>query len=304
MRSSPPNTPQRIAITGASGFLGGHLARAFDAANHAVVPVVRDPRRLAQGTPGLADARCANLLDRTALIAAFAGVETVVANAALGSGAPDDADYEATNVAGTTNTVAAAHAAGARRVVLISTVAVYRTQPWHPISDREPTREHTQHFDWSRFSTDPRYSQTKTRAEREARALAEQLGLECVVLRPGPIYGSGDTRFTARLVAQASRRVRLVATVGVPLVHAGDVALAAVAGAERPVAGLVANLAGEPERLSHVVATLARLLGREGLTIPIPVPLGVRFDCAPARSQLGFSPRPLEAGLQEVVGGR
>ena len=47
------------------------------------------------------------------------------------------------------------------------------------------------------------------------------------MLRPGPIYGARDRKWTARLLRTVARPVAFVPTVGVPAVHAGDVALAA-----------------------------------------------------------------------------
>ena len=293
-----------IALTGASGFLGGHLVDAFLAAGLPVRGVVRRPEKARGLTNRGVALAAADLDDPEALTRGFTGADVVVANAALGSYLGDLPDFVRANVVGTENTLRAAAAAGVSRVVLISSTAVYRTRICTRIDeDAErygPVRRRT----WSDLTTDWRYALTKHLAEERAWELARELGLGLTVLRPGPIYGSRDTRWTARFLRAHARPLVVAPTVGVPMVHAGDVARVVVAAVDRAhLPGRAYNVAGPPTSVVRVLRTLTRLVGRGPLLIPIPMPVWVRYDTTAAERDLGFVVRPLDEGLQEVLVG-
>src|ERR1700685_2027536 len=113
----------RIAITGGTGFVGGHLAAALSASGHEVVVVARgvDRRPWAQevtGLPGVSLAR-ASIEDSGGLAKAFEGCDAVAhcagINREMGS-----RTYEAIHVRGTANVVKAAAEAGVRRLAFVS----------------------------------------------------------------------------------------------------------------------------------------------------------------------------------------
>jgi nucleoside-diphosphate-sugar epimerase len=292
-----------IAVTGATGFLGSHIASTLRSRGIVTRGVVRNVSRgacLEALGVGLA---AADLGDEPALAAAFSGARAVVANAALGSNLGNLDDFVRTNVAGTENTLRAAASAGVRRVVLISSVAVYRTQIRTFQGEDSPRYGHVKRsFVWSDLTTDWRYAMTKCIAEDRAMALARELDLQLTVLRPGPIYGSRDTRWTARLLGYHRRSVTVAPGVGVPMVHAGDVASAVAQALENPASvGRSYNLAGSPKTLPLMLAILRRLSGRGPLVLPIPLPLWVGYDTAAAARDLAFVARPLEEGLREVL---
>ncbi len=294
-----------MAITGATGFLGSHIAAHLRSAAQAVRGVVRNPSRGGWLERLGVELATADLGTPEALTAAFAGAGALVANAALGSKLGTLEDFVRTNVAGTENTLRAAAAAGVHRVVLISSVAVYRTRVrTYQGEDSERYGHRKRPFVWSDLTTDWRYAMTKCIAEDRAFALAAELGLALTVLRPGPIYGSRDSRWTARLLGYHGRGFVLAPTVGVPMVHAGDVA-AAVAGAlSNPASvGRAYNLAGPPRTLPFLLGELRRLSGRGPLVMPVPLPLWVGYATAAAERDLGFRSRPLEEGLREVLAG-
>ncbi len=295
-----------VALTGATGFLGSHLAAHLLAAGTAVRAVVRNPERGAWLAEAGAQLAAADLDHPAALEAAFRGARAVVANAALGSNLGTLEDFVRTNVGGVENTLRAAASAGVQRVVLISSVAVYRTRIRTFQNESGERYGHVKRpFVWSDLTTDWRYAMTKCIGEDRALALAAELGLKLTVLRPGPIYGSRDSRWTARLLGYHRRRLLLAPTVGVPMVHAGDVA-GAVAGALGTDAsvGRAYNLAGPPRTLPVLLAALKRLSGRGPLVVPVPVPLWVGYDTTAAARDLGFRSRPLDEGLQEVLLGQ
>ena len=297
-----------IAVTGASGFVGSHIALALLPEGANVIAAVRSPAKAAWLAAQGVVVRGADLEDRAALAAAFAGADGVVANAALGSNQGDVETLAKTNVEGVRNTLAAAHDAGVTRVVAISSVAVYRTRLYRAMTEDTPGYDTvTRRFNWSDVSTDWRYARSKTLAEAAAWADAARLGLELTCLRPGPVYGSRDPKATAKLLAAIRRPLRFVPTVGVPWVHAGDVAAATVAALAGSAAiGKRYTLAAPPVSLYRVMRALKRALaarGEKGLAwlVPVPVPVWVRFDTTAAERDLGFRPRSIDAGMAEVA---
>jgi nucleoside-diphosphate-sugar epimerase len=300
-----------VAVTGASGFVGSHIAFALKDAGHEVVGVVRNPKKAAfLADRGIA-LRIADVSDPQALAAAFGGADAVVANAAIGSGQGSLEDMVRTNRDGVSHTLEAAAAAGVKRVVQISSVSIYRTRLFGAIDESTPMKDTTRRrFDWSDITTDWRYAHSKTLAEAWAWELAARLGLSLTSLRPSPVYGSRDPKATARLAAKLESGLRFVPTVGVPWVHAGDVALATVGALANPATiGQAYNLAGPPISQARFMRALrdaiAEAEGRRlARVVPIPLPLSVRFHTRAAERDLGFRPRPLEAGIAEAVAER
>jgi nucleoside-diphosphate-sugar epimerase len=293
-------------VTGASGFLGTHLVQALRAAGATVVAAVRDPAKARH----LGEVACvrADLTETDSLEAAFRDVDAVVSNAALGSNQGDMADFERVNQQGVSNLMEAAHRAGVKRVVHISTVAVYRTRLWSAMDEDTPRYDtDRRRLNWSDLTTDWRYARTKTLAEAVAWERARAHDLALTTLRPGPIYGSRDPKATARIIHRLTHtRVVPAPTVGVPWVHVGDVAVSAVTALARPeTSGRAYNLAGPPVSQLTFLRAMKRALARPGLAwlLPIPVPFSVRYDTTAAARDLAFVSRPLEVGLAEAVSG-
>lgn len=192
------------ALTGGGGFLGGYIARALKAAGWRV-------RYLVHQTPiDGEDAVSGDLDDAAALDALVADADVVIHAAGLIK-ARRDADFFHINRDGGGNLAAAVTRSPQRpHVVMISSLAA-----------RQP-------------ELSP-YAASK-RAGEDAFVRA---GLSPVVLRPTAIYGPGD-RETARFLKAAGSPVMAIPRVPearVTLIHAADVASAAVAMAANPELG-------------------------------------------------------------------
>ncbi len=299
----------RVVVTGATGFLGSHITLALVAAGHEVIGAVRTPAKGAWLSARGAKMVAADLTDRASLVEAFRGADAVVSNAAQGGNVGHDADmakFERVNCQGIEDLFSAAKEAGVRRVVHISSTAVYSTRLWRLMD--EATRGYDtdkRRFNWSDFTTDWRYTRTKTLAERIAwqRAAADDIAL--TTLRPGPIYGSRDEKATARLRASLSAKLKVVPTAGIPWVHAGDVANAVVAALANPASsGKAYNTTGPATSQHAFMAAMRDALRARGehaaRLVPVPVPIWVRYDTAAATRDLGFAPRSLADGMREV----
>ena len=188
-----------VLITGASGFVGSSLARRLSGEGRRVRCLVRadsDTSALA-GLP--VELVLGALGDPASLRRAAAGAEHVVHCAAMVSDWGTVAEIRAANVAGTRNVLDAATAAGARRLVHISTTDVYG----HPGGGALGEEARPAGFaNW--------YAQTKLEAEQEVRRTAAAAPLETVVLRPATVYGPGSKELVAEIAAAIRARHMLL----------------------------------------------------------------------------------------------
>jgi nucleoside-diphosphate-sugar epimerase len=289
----------QIAVTGATGFLGRYVVDELLARGAQVVGVVRNPGKV----PALAariELRQADLTERDRLTAALRGTDAVVSNAALLSLSNRDWDaYQRTNIEGTRNVFEAIAAAGVRRVVHVSSVAVYR-RPRRALV----TEDHPQHSAASPRRPTNLYPVSKALSEQLAWQIARERGLALTTLRPGGIYGAFDTNFMP-VFKRLMRPPLSVFPVclRIPLVYAGDVAAAiALALANDAAVGQAYNIAGE-DRTVWAFARAWRAAGGRAprLMIPIPVPVRRRYDTTRAATDLGWRNRPLVDGLRDTL---
>jgi nucleoside-diphosphate-sugar epimerase len=167
-----------VAVTGASGFCGSHIARAAAAGGADVLCLSRRPGPLGRHVPW--DAATDEAPD-------LCGADLVVHCAAdvgdYPAGSAAEAVQYAVNVRGTARLLAAA---GARRVVLVSSSSVY-----DPRLDR------------TRVTEDHPTAAGHLNGYGRSKAAAERLALDAgaVVLRPRAVYGPGDVHLVPRLLA-------------------------------------------------------------------------------------------------------
>lgn len=297
----------RVAVTGATGFLGRYLVDALEKHGATVVGVVRSPDKVPELAARI-EMRRADLADRAALRRGFEGVDAVVSNAALLSlGLTDWDSFRHTNVEGCENVFAAAHEAGVERLVHMSSVVVYRGRLFGgPVEEERPRiRARTRPWPWQR------YAASKALAEEAAWQAAERFGQALTVFRPAAVFGAFDGTLT-RIVRRWIRPPLTILPVGCPLslVYGGDVAEAVALSLARPhSAGRAYNLG-----LPGTAWGFARSLAEAGFPaarvwLPIPFPFGMsRYSVERARSELAWTPLAQAEALRETraleAGGR
>jgi predicted dehydrogenase/nucleoside-diphosphate-sugar epimerase len=186
----------RVAVTGASGFLGARLVETLvGGAGANVLALTRSLNhqpRLSRLPNQLFDAAYVDLLDPQRLEMLLTGVDTVV-HCAYGSSGTLEEQWR-TTVVGTANVIQACRAAGVKRLVYVSSISVYQPEPH--------VTERTGYIPVK--SDDLLYDQQKLLAEN-AVLQAVDAGLDAVVVQPTTIYGPfGPLWTTAPLKRLAS----------------------------------------------------------------------------------------------------
>ncbi|OII14584.1 NAD(P)-dependent oxidoreductase [Curtobacterium sp. MCBA15_008] len=235
-------------VTGASGFLGGHVVRDLRAHGYAVTAAGRRAEALPEGPTFVGD------LDD--LARADVPADVVVHCAALSSPWGRWSEFEHANVTGTARVLEYARRVGARRLVHVSSPGIYAA-PRDRLAIKEPEVDPSRPMN--------HYIRSKLHAEALLRAAAPD-GPEVVVLRPRGIIGAGDPGLVPRLLRVHER-------VGVPLMHGGrglvdltaveNVALAVRLAAEVPAAaGTAFNITnGDPRPFVDLLDQLLTGLG-------------------------------------------
>jgi nucleoside-diphosphate-sugar epimerase len=176
---------RRVLVTGATGFIGGHVARRLVSDGWDVRAFVR----LSADRSGLEGVEFAlgDLTDAETLVRAVDGCDAVVHCGALVTDWATTAEIRAVNVGGTRDLVGAAVAAGVGRFVHLSTTDVYGYPGGRGVTEEQRPR----HFaNW--------YAQTKLEAEHLVR---DKRSLPSVVLRPATVYGPGSIEVVGQIAA-------------------------------------------------------------------------------------------------------
>lgn len=278
----------RALVTGASGFVGGHVARVLVERGARVRCLLRETSRLdtLEGLP--LDVERGDLTDPAAVRAAVDGCEQVFHCAAdYRLYVPDPQAMFASNVGGTENVLRAAADCGVRRTVYTSTVGALGLPAAGEVADeRTPAQLESM--------TGP-YKKSKFLAERVAHEWAGR-GLAVVIVNPSAPVGDGDVKPTATgqmIVDFLAGRMTATVDTGLNLIDVRDVAVGHLLAAEKGRSGERYILGNENLTLEQILAKLSLIAGRPAPRLRLPhwVPLTVAaLDTWRARL-FGGSPR-------------
>jgi len=230
----------RIAITGATGFVGTHLTSRLESEGHELVLI---GRRLVNDDARL---RVTNLSDANVLETLFTGCKAIAHCAGINREVRSQT-YERVHVEGTRNVVEAAKRAGVEKIVLLS-------------------------FLRARPDCGSPYHESKWEAEE----IVRNSGLDYTVLKAGVIYGRGDHMLDH--LSHALHTFPVFATVGLnekstrplaieDLVHVMRATLID----RRMKRQTIAVLGPEEIYLSEAVRRVAEVVGKQPLMFPLPV---------------------------------
>lgn len=295
----------KLLLTGASGFIGSHVARAAVQRGDAVRCLVRPGSDCSTLTGLSVEVMRGDVTDRDSLRRAAAGADAAIHCAAVTSeGAPDFAHSYRVNVMGTRNLVEACVEEEVGRLVLISTQSA-------TLQNRGA------------------YGRTKLEAERVVAAS----GLPYTILRPSTVYGPGARGLFAKLRHHVDR-LPVVPMVGdgrqrLRPIYVGDLADAILKCCRsESTVGKSYDLGGlDGVSFADLIDGIAGLVGKKRAKVGLPVPLclaGARLltlvfkkppltvdnvvglaqmeecDIAPAQSDFGFRPVSFAEGLERL----
>lgn len=317
--------PQRVLVTGATGFVGPHAARALSDAGHSLRVLARSEQRARPIAELGAEIVTAGLEQRDALARACEDVDVVVHMAAL-THARSEQEYLRVNVDGTRDLLDAALAATTRprRFVFLSSLAAAG-----PCIDGRGVR----HDDPARPLT--RYGRSKLAGERVCLDLADRI--EVVILRAPAVYGPRDTDLLHffRIAKRGLLPIPTGPARPLQMVHVTDLANALVRAVDAPAAAGLYHIADERVYTWEEVGRMVGVaVGRRVRAIRVPGPViaglagltetaagvlgrsvifnrdkarellapGWLCETEAARTRLGFRARiPLAEGLRETA---
>src|SRR5690606_30409755 len=246
-----------VAVTGAAGGLGRALVRVLVGSGHQVRAAVRAPAQAELVSALGAEPVEVDVTRPETLPRLVEGAE-VVHHLAAWMGRPPGL-AEAVNVGGTRAVARACAAAGVRRLVHASSVAVYG-----PVTDGVVTEETP-----LRAVGDP-YGDSKLASEAAAREALAGAATELVVLRPTMVYGPASGSWTLAPVRAIRSGLPVVLGDGSGLVDAVAAAFA-TAGEAPGVGGRAYNVCGEPVTVRELLGAYARMLGAPLRSVPVPL---------------------------------
>jgi len=316
----------RVLVTGATGFLGSHLARRLAERGDDVRVLARsssDRSRL----DGLdLDYAIGDVTDRASVERALADIELVFHCAAVVEFGPRDPSFmEAINVGGTENVLGTAAERDIRSIYVSSLSATGATPPGLPPQDESW---------WNPDAPVAVYEDHKRRAHLFARSLIEQ-GAAVRIAMPGGIYGYGDQSTMFDLIktyVQYSLPLGYLPEVRQSTVNVVDCADALILIADKGTDGDEYVVAAEAVTMKAWLDLICRGAGRRPPAIYLPTKL-VRALGVPGtkvagwlgqsptmvsetvavathdsayrgdklRETLGWSPRPLDQGMAEMA---
>jgi nucleoside-diphosphate-sugar epimerase len=315
----------KVLVTGATGKVGNALAAALLERGEEVRVLVRDRDRAATVLPSGVEVARGDATEPATLAPAVAGCELVF-NA---MGLPeqwfaDEGIFDRVNAVGSGDLAAASRQAGVRRFIHTSTNDVFHAGQGSS-------------FDESEVATYPKgtaYERSKQEAER--RVLSQRDGMEVVITNPTGVYGPGPssshTLENGLFRPLVEKKLPAMVPGGMGLVFVDGVVQGHLAAAEVGKDGERYILTDAYVELPDLAREVVRIAGRGRVPPTMPLPVAKAFatvgegisgvikrppmlakgqlhffqwqaraDASKAQRELGFTPTPLEDGLQRTL---
>ncbi|MBK9013279.1 MAG: NAD-dependent epimerase/dehydratase family protein [Saprospiraceae bacterium] len=313
-------------LTGATGFVGGYLAKLLRKEGHEVVALVRNPDKAGD----LAAIGCTlvkgDVTEKESMRAPMTGCDGVFHVAGwykIGARRKNRKEGTRINVDGTRNVLELMRALGIKKGVYTSTLAVNSDTKGVQVDERY-------HYDGPHLS---HYDYTKAEAHKIALEFIKN-GLPLVVVMPGLIYGPGDTSSVrTTLIQYLKGKLPMVPRkTAYCWAHVEDIAQAHYDAMQKGVAGEKYIIAGPQHSLVDALGIAHRITGKKmplavnpglkrflsgimsvvGVIFPLPpdysaenlrVLAGATYlgDNSKAKAELGYAPRSLKDGMSTTL---
>lgn len=285
----------KVAITGASGLVGSHLAEHLVLSGYEVVAMSRNASNekclTAITGPGKLTLLQVDVNDETALQHAFSGCDVVVHAAGTVDPYGSRQTIFKTNVEGTRNAMSAARNCGVKQFIFVSSLSVITGQgdqfDVDETAELKPCGES--------------YADSKVEAERLVMSEPEASSMKVTSVRPGFIYGPREKAWMPRLINSIGTGKAMLIGGGVKetnVIYVGNLSKAIENAFLNPKAyGQVFNLTdGEKVTKKELFDAIADGLGLPRVTKQIPVPVA-RFACEMISSFAPLLPVEKQRGL-------
>lgn len=319
----------KILLTGATGFIGGHLAARLSQTGHKMRCLVRDPGR-AGGLAGMgAEVSPGDVTDKDSILKAMDGCDWVFNLANIYAfWLPDKRDYRRINVEGTRNVLDCALELRVSKVVHLSTYAIWARSAASPFNEDSPVGP-------VQISE---YARSKYEGEVLAWEYHRKHGLPLVMIHPGNVLGAGDRKPTGQFISDivhGRQPVNAFAGTVFTFVHVGDVVEAIIEAAQKPDSiGQKYIVANQQLPWGELAAMSAAISGARLPRFTLPGPLAIatgamltlaadvtkkpplwglsldaartltsslKADGGKARRDLGITYTPIHVALEEAV---
>lgn len=261
----------RLFITGATGFVGSHVAL-FAAKQGAELRLLTRKQSRTEHLPKEADLVLGDLREPAKFAAAFRGCDALLHVAAdYRLWVPDPAEMYKANVEGTRELLRLAREAGVRRVVYTSSVATMGFRKNASIVDED--------FPVTEADMIGHYKRSKWLAEQVA-IEAARAGQEIVILNPTTPVGAMDVKPTptGRIIVDfLNKKFPAYVDTGLNLVDVEEIARMHLAALERGRFGERYILGGENLTLKQILDKLAALTGLPSPTMKVPHAVAMAF---------------------------
>jgi dihydroflavonol-4-reductase len=317
----------KFFLTGATGFIGGHLAQKLIARGDQIICLVRNLDKAANLTKLGATLVKGDVSDRAVMREAMRGVDGVFHIAAVYKIGLEFRDQmQAANVEGTRNTLAAAMEAGVPKMVYTSTIGVFGNTQGKIVGET---------YRVARQSLKSESERTKWAAHYEVAVPLQQQGAPIVIVQPGGVTGPGDTSpfdtvyefYLNRMPVMMGRQA------GLTVAHVDDIAEGHVLAMDKGRSGESYILSGPPLSYKQIMEMWQAICGIPAPKIWLPgwtaslsaslagglekflkLPMAFSSEALnvladstfyatadKARRELGWQPRPIEQTFKEVL---